>query len=73
MKSLCFFPIQQWPCHNNIATDGGLNLFDDCAAECVGRKVYLFFLYTPGTIADSQTERAPTKINKNGAVAKVRI
>ena len=30
-------------------------------------------MYTPGTIADSQTERAPTKINKNGAVAKVRI
>ena len=41
-----FFPIQQWPCHNNIVTDGGLNLFDDCAAECVGRRVYLFFLGT---------------------------
>ena len=47
MNSLCFFvvcvffPIQQWPCHNNIVTDGGLNLFDDCAAECVGRRVFL--------------------------------
>ena len=52
MKSLCFFvvyvffPIQHWSCHNNIVTDGGLNLFDDCADECVGRKVYLFFLGT---------------------------
>ena len=23
-------------------------------------------MYTPGTIANSQTERVPTKINKNG-------
>ena len=30
-------------------------------------------IYTPGTIADSQTDRAPTEINKNGAVVKVRI
>ena len=28
---------------------------------------------TPGTIANSETDRAPIKINKNGAVAKVRI
>ena len=28
-------------------------------------------MYTPGTIANSQTQRVPTKINKNGAVAKV--
>ena len=28
-------------------------------------------MYTPGTIANSQTERVPTKINKNGAVVKV--
>ena len=27
-------------------------------------------MYTPGTIANSQTERAPTKKNKNGAVSK---
>ena len=45
-------------------TDRVLNLFDDCPAECVGRRVYLFF---PGA------HRAPTKINKNGVVVKVRI
>ena len=27
-------------------------------------------MYTPGTIANSQTQRVPTKINRNGAVAK---
>ena len=30
-------------------------------------------MYTPGTIANPQTDMAPTKINKNGAVAKVKI
>ena len=30
-------------------------------------------IYTPGTIANSQTDRAPTEINKKGAVAKVKI
>ena len=28
-------------------------------------------MYTPATIANSQVQRVPTKINKNGAVAKV--
>ena len=28
-------------------------------------------MYTPGTIANSQTQKVPTKINKNGTVAKV--
>ena len=28
-------------------------------------------MYTPAAIANSQTQRVPTKINKNGAVAKV--
>ena len=28
-------------------------------------------MYTPGSIANSQTQRVPTKINKNGAVAKL--
>ena len=28
-------------------------------------------MYTSGNIANSQTERVPTKINKNGAVAKI--
>ena len=30
-------------------------------------------MYTPGTIANLQTDRAPNKINKNGAVTKIRI
>ena len=62
-------------------TDKGLNLFDECAVE------YLHLrpqeeestsfswgdskMYTLGTIVNSQ--RTPTKINKNGAIAKVRI
>ena len=64
-------------------TDKGLNLFDDCAAECV----YLCpqeedctssswgysKIYTSGTLANSQTGRAPTKINKNVTIVKVRI
>ena len=28
-------------------------------------------MYTPGTRVNSQTQRVPTKIKKNGAVAKV--
>ena len=57
----------------------GLNLFDNCVAECVGKKSIPFFpwghskMYTPGTIANSQTDWAPTKKNKNGAATKVRI
>ena len=43
---LCCFPIQQLPCHNSIVKERGLNIFDNCAAEHVGRRVYLFF---PGT------------------------
>ena len=49
-----------------------------CTSVPSGRRVYLFFLgapskmYNPGTIANSQTDRTATKINKNGAVAKVR-
>ena len=30
-------------------------------------------IYTLGTIANSQTDMAPTEINKNGAFVKVRI
>ena len=30
-------------------------------------------LYTPGIIANSQTDRTATKINRNAAVATVRI
>ena len=30
-------------------------------------------MYTPGTIANSQIDSAPSKINKNGAVAKTRV
>ena len=64
-------------------TDKGLNLFGDCAAECV----YLCpqeedctssswgnsKICTSGNLANSQTDRAPTKINKNVAIVKVRI
>ena len=64
-------------------TGKDLNLFDDCAAECV----YLCpqeeestsspwghcKIYAPGTIANSQTDWARTEINKNGAVVKVTI
>ena len=78
-----YFPIQQRPCHNNIETGEGLNLFDDSAAECV----YLcsqeeectspFWghskIDTLCTMANSQTDRAPSEINKNGAVVKLSI
>ena len=78
-----YFPIQQWPCHNNIETGKGLNLFDDCAAECV----YLCpqeeectssswghsKVYTLGTMENSKTDRAPTEIDKLGAAVKERI
>ena len=30
-------------------------------------------MYTPSTIANLQTDRAPNKINKNGAVTKMKI
>ena len=78
-----YFAIQKWPCHNNIETCKGLNLFDDCAAECVymcpqeeectsyswGHSK----IYTLGTMENSQTDRAPTEIDKDGSVVKVRI
>ena len=59
----------------------GVNLFDECVSECVHLCPQVeqcissscggSEMYTPGTIANSQ--RLPTKINKNGAFAKVRI
>ena len=62
-----FFPIQQWTCHDNIGADKGLNLFDECAAECVHlclqEEEWTSFSweeskkYTPGTIANLLTER----------------
>ena len=30
-------------------------------------------MYTPGTIGNSKTNKASTKINKNGAAVKVRV
>ena len=64
-------------------TNKGFTLFDYCAAECVYlcpqevKRISSSWrhskIYTPGTIANSQTDQAPTEINKNGAVAKVRI
>ena len=60
-----FFSVQQWPCHNNILADKGLNLFDECAAdfvllcpqekECTSSSWGDSKMYTPGTIANSQT------------------
>ena len=63
--------------------DKGLSFFYDSAAECV----YLCpqeeectssswgysKIYTPGTIADLQADRALTKINKKRAVVGLRI
>ena len=60
----------------------GLNLYYDFAAECV----YLCRqeeectssysrrskIYSSGTIANSQTDRAPIEININGAAVKIR-
>ena len=62
-----FFPIQQWPCHNNIVTGKSLNLFDDSAAE------FVYQICTPDTVTNSQTDRVPTEINNSGAVFKVRV
>ena len=47
-----------------------------CTFVSTGRRVHLFFLRdskmcAPGTITNSQ--RTPTEIAKNGAIAKVRI
>ena len=63
----------------------GLNLFDECAAECVylcpqgeewtssswGSSREYIKMCKPSAIANLQ--RAPTKINKNGAITKLRI
>ena len=78
-----YFPIQQWTCHNNIETGKGLNLFDDCAAEyvylypqkeeCTSSSWEHSKIYILGTMANSKTDRAPTEIDKNDAVVKVRI
>ena len=40
--------------------------------ECTSSRAYSK-IYTPGTIANLQTDRALTKINKNGAVDRLRI
>ena len=55
-------------------TDKGLNLFDDCAAECVylcpqeedctSSSLWHNKIYTLGIIKNSQTDRAPTEIKK---------
>ena len=61
--------------------DKSLNLFDECAAEyvhlclqeeeCTSSSRGDSRMYTPGTIANPY--RTPMKLNKNGAIAKVRI
>ena len=50
-------------------TDKGLNLW---WLWC-WMSIYMASEDTPGTIGNSKTDRALTKINKNGAVVKVRI
>ena len=76
---MCYFPIQQWPCHNDVVTDKGLNGGTECIYLCPQEEECTFSswghsrIYTPGTIANSQADRAPTEINKNGAAVKVRI
>ena len=45
-----------------------LNLSEE---ECAFSSWGTSKMYTPGTTANSQTQRVPTKINKNDAVAKV--
>ena len=61
--------------------DKDLNLFDEYVAECVYLCTWVeecissswgeSEMYTSGITVNSQ--RMPTKINKNGAIAKVRI
>ena len=51
INNLSFFVVYVFFQFNNdlamiIVTDRSLNHFDDCAAECVWRRVYLFFLGT---------------------------
>ena len=41
--------------------------------ECTSSSRGYSITYTPGTIADLQTDRVLTKINKNGAVVRLRI
>ena len=41
--------------------------------ECISSSWGYSKIYTPGTIANLQTDRALTKINKNGAVVRLRI
>ena len=55
-----FFPIEQWPWHNNIVIDRGLNLFEDCAAGCVGKKSVPYF---PGGTVKC-TPLAPYQIHR---------
>ena len=62
---ICIFSNSTMTCHNTIVTGKGLNLFDDCAAECVylcPQEEECTFsswgqseMYTPSTIANSQT------------------
>ena len=69
------------PTPNNIITDKGFNLFDDCAARCA----YIFpheegctssswgdsKMHTSDSIANAQ--RMLTEVNEIGVIAKIRI
>ena len=66
-------------------TDKGLNVFDNYAAECTyiyicpqeEQRTSSFWgyskIYTPGTIANLQIDRALTKISKNGTAVRLRF
>ena len=67
---------QQWSFHNNIGADRGLNLFDEYVSGCV----HLCPQEEECTCSKctdhskfTNRQRMPTKINKNGSAAKVRI
>ena len=55
-----FFPIEQWPWHNNVVIDRSLTLFEDCAAGCVGKKSVPYF--PRGTV--KCTPLAPYQIHR---------
>ena len=69
-----FFPVQQWPFQNNIVTDRFKFFWWLYSWMCRKKSVPSF----SGTQENGHSwhhskfiDRAPTKINKNGAVAKV--
>ena len=59
---------------------GSLCLFDECPPECIHlcpQEEYSVPLFSEGTIKCTRlapnSQRTPTKINKNGAISKVSV